>query len=275
MTTNKATSTGCDEKQPLCVRHRPEVAGRPWIWFDLDDTLYDFENNSLEALHRIYVDQQLNRWWPDAQTWIDEYHVVNSELWALYSPGLITREQLRMERFRRPLVARGCPDEQARALSLELDPIYLRHLASLSRVLPGAIELLHELYPLYNIGVLSNGFREVQYGKMHSAGLAPYIDCTVLSDEIDINKPNLPIFRYAEDKAGTTSENCLLIGDNPDTDIRGAIQAEWKAILFLRHPLKEGTSAPEGVPAVASLSQIGVATAPAEDFFGLNIKKST
>lgn len=202
-----------------------------WVWLDLDDTLWDFRGNSPIALEDTYHRYNLREFWKTNEDWQDVYHRHNEELWRLYSPGLITADFLRMERFRRPLAEAGCPDDRARELSLTMDAYYLARLAEMPHVVPGAHELLKRLRDAgYGIGVLSNGFKDTQYGKMSSAGIAGMVDCVVLSDEVGVTKPLEPIFRFAREKAGVTAEDCLMIGDNPDTDIRGALSAGWRAV---------------------------------------------
>lgn len=268
------------------------LAGRPWVWFDLDDTLWNFHGNSLVALGEIYRQFSLNRFWDSEERWLDSYHVVNDELWRLYSHGNVTRDVLRTERFRRPLAEAGCPADEALAMSAQLDGAYLGLLAKMAGTVPGAHEVLHRLRPFYNIGILSNGFAEVQYGKMATAGLSSLIDCVVLSDEIDINKPDKRIFDYACRKAGTVPAQSLMVGDNPDTDISGAVGAGWTAIYFDPHgrdieggadnkatnPLTQ-RGLPESVKTVQSLDQIDVDGDLQNGLLGLkvrvNIKKST
>lgn len=270
-------------------------AARPWIWVDIDDTLWDFRGNSLQALHEVYVEFGLARFWPDEQGWMDDYHRTNDGLWRLYAAGDVTREYLRMERFRAPLTLAGCDDAEARRLSSAMDGVYLGKLARMSGTVEGAIPLLERLHAAgYNIGVLSNGFKEVQYGKMRSAGLDAYMDCIVLSDEIDINKPNRAIFDYACRKAGTTPDRCLMIGDNAETDILGAVRAGWAAVWFnpdgaaMPQPLadelaggagKAPDSADSGAPGplvtVCRLDQIDTGAGVGNGLFGINIKKST
>lgn len=204
-----------------------------WIWLDLDDTLWDFRANSLVALHRVYAEKQLDRYFATCQVWIDSYHEVNDLLWTQYAAAEITQDYLRMERFRRPLTTAGCPDTEARQLSTDLDPLYLGILGTLPGVVPGTFELLTTLRDAgYKLGILSNGFREVQYAKLHTSGIDKYIDCVVLSDEIDVNKPDVRLYRYAEQKAHTTAEQCVMIGDNPLTDIAGALNAGWGAVWY-------------------------------------------
>ena len=38
------------------------AASYPWVWFDLDDTIWNFTDNSLEALAQLYEAEHLNRW---------------------------------------------------------------------------------------------------------------------------------------------------------------------------------------------------------------------
>lgn len=211
-------------------RHR--LPGRPWIWIDLDDTLWDFRANSLEALADVYASRGLDRYFPTLKDWYDAYHAVNDRLWALYSRNEISRDYLRMERFRVPFVEAGCEDGEARRLSSEMDHEYLDNLAGRSVTVDGALDLLRYLKPIYNIGILSNGFRDTQHGKMESSGIAPYADIVVLSDDIEVNKPDIRIFRHAEERAGVSAADCVMLGDNPLTDIAGALNAGWKAVWF-------------------------------------------
>lgn len=205
---------------------------RPWVWFDLDDTLWDFATNSHHTLARVYDRARLNRFWPDVDSWRDAYHVVNHELWELYAHARIDSATLRTTRFARPLTQAGCPADEAEAMARELDPLYLHLLGQCSLTKPGAIELLAKMKDSYNIGILSNGFADTQYAKLRSSGLGEYIDCVVLSDQIGINKPDVRIFEHALRTAGTTAALSTMVGDNPDTDIAGALNAGWHAVWY-------------------------------------------
>ena len=259
------------------------VSGKGWVWLDLDDTLYDFAANSEESLREMYATCGLDRYWPCQDAWLDHYHRINAELWNLYSRGQCTRDHLRHERFYRPLTEAGCPETDAHEMAVRFDPLYLGMLGVRGRTVDGAIELLERLRGHYYIGVLSNGFREVQYAKMKSAGIEPYVACVVLSDELDVNKPDPRIFRYAEQKADTEAHSCLLVGDNPDTDIAGALRAGWDAVwLNPASGAAEETLEALGLKATAgaevcrvdSLGQICAADGRKFGKIGLNIKKS-
>lgn len=221
------------------------------VWLDLDDTLIDFHTNSRRALGRLYRTAGLDRMWSSADAWIDCYERYNQQLWAEYAAGDISRDHLRMERFRLPLAEGGCPDCEARRLSARFDTEYLDYLAEERELVPGALELLEALRCAgVTVGILSNGFAEVQYRKIKRAGLEPYIDIVVLSDDIEVNKPDVRLYRHAQERAGIAdASRHMMIGDNPDTDIRGAVDAGWHAVLF-----DPQSKSPEVTPRVTALA---------------------
>lgn len=95
-------------------RFTPEST--PWVWFDLDDTLWDFRGNSHVCLSEVYGEFGLERYFGSVDRWRDSYHDVNHRLWDMYNRAEISGAVLRMERFRLPLVGAGCTDAEARRL---------------------------------------------------------------------------------------------------------------------------------------------------------------
>lgn len=206
------------------------------VWIDLDDTLIDFKGASRQALRQIYADERLDRFFTSPKAWETSYEKHNYHLWQLYSGAQVDQATLRMERFRLPLTEADVADEIARAMSTRMDPVYLGYLAEASVLLPGAMPLIKSLKGMgLPIGILSNGFTEVQEHKLRVTGLDKVIDIMVLSDEIGINKPNVALFDHAMKRAGQSVPSAqLMIGDNATTDIAGAISAGWNAILYDR-----------------------------------------
>lgn len=212
---------------------RPSV-----VWLDLDDTLIDFHAISLIALRLLYHEALLDRWIPSEDTWVKDYVASNTDLWRRYALGEVTREYLRIERMSAPLrpYFTGSADE-LHSLADSLDPLYLDLMARQKQLMPGAMDLLTGLRERnYRTGILSNGFEQVQYRKMDTAGISSYIDITVLSDHIGINKPALGIYRHAMELTGQLNPGRhLLVGDNLSTDIAGAVNAGWTAVYFDRN----------------------------------------
>lgn len=80
----------------------------------------------------------------------------------------------------------------------------------------------------------SNGFHEVQYKRLASCGLRDYFDTIILSEDAGVNKPSPLYFDYALKVSGAHREATLMIGDNLQTDIRGALGCNIDAMLFNR-----------------------------------------
>ncbi|MBQ9073475.1 MAG: YjjG family noncanonical pyrimidine nucleotidase [Muribaculaceae bacterium] len=226
-----------------------------WVWVDLDDTVWDFKGNSWESLGYVYHAANLDSKIADVDTWRNCYLENNHRLWTLYNAGTITKDFLMMERFRRVLTDHGYTDSEARKLSPQLSDLYLDRLASLDRLVSGALPLLDHLRQKgYRLGVISNGFHEVQFRKMQSAGITHYFDTVVLSDDIGVNKPDRRIFDHALRKTSGIADRTLIIGDNPSTDIAGGLNAGWHAICFNQNGENE-SSTPQGAIEITSLSQ--------------------
>ena len=238
------------------MRHTFADSSQTMLWFDLDDTLWDMSGNSVICLRELYDTQGLDRWFPTSQEWDSIYHRINHELWDQYSRAEISREFLKTERFARPLRLGGADEEVALEMSKRFDKLYLDSLGSKTAMIDGARELLDSLSARgYRMGIVSNGFREVQYNKLKSSAIDRYFDIVVLSDEIGINKPDRRFFDYAVSKASSQLLNNIVIGDNYQTDILGALNAGWKAIWF--NPERKTVNAlPEDVIAVASLKDV-------------------
>ena len=206
-----------------------------WIWFDVDDTIVNFTLNSRRAMEIVYGQSRLlQQLFSSTACWIENYERHNKQLWEQFNRGEIESDFLRVQRFIGPLTEAGCPENIARDTAKELDPLYLDILAAQPAIIDGADKLIEELYNRgYHIGVVSNGFSGIQQKKLKTAGVDKWIDCVVLSDDININKPDPRIFQYAMKKVGQTiPEANLMIGDNPLTDVAGALNAGWLAILF-------------------------------------------
>lgn len=220
------------------------MKGIKWVWVDLDDTVWDFSANSWETLGELYYREGLDAYFLSVDDWRERYLKCNHALWPLYNAGKITKEFLQVERFRKVLADVGYPQSDLLAKSKILDPLYLSILGTKTRLIDGAREMLEYLREKgYNIGLISNGFREVQYRKLKSSQIDGYFDVVVLSDDVGVNKPDRRIFDLALKKAGASASESVIIGDNPDADIAGAEMAGWRAIYFNKDRVADDSEA--------------------------------
>ena len=204
------------------------------LFIDFDDTLYDTHGNAVIALEETFEEFRLDRYFADPQVFYDAYWAANIDLWGRYSRGEITRDYLIVERFRRPL-SEGVGLDITAAYCLEMSDHFLDHCASKPGVLPGAHELMDYLRQRgYRMHMTSNGFHEVQYKKLDSCGLRPYFDTVILSEHAGANKPSPQFFHYALQQSGAQPATTLMIGDNLQTDIFGAMAVGLDTLLFNR-----------------------------------------
>lgn len=222
----------------------------PFVWFDLDDTLWDMTGNSDIALKILFdTDPAVRKAYGAAglAVWRKVYHAVNHDLWLGYDNGSVSRDELRMERFARPLTMAGLSRKEAEEASRRLDRDYLLHLGDCPGCIEGAREAAQRVDAAgLPMGIVSNGFREVQYRKLRSAGMEGMFDPVVLSDDAGINKPARGFFDYACRTAGVRPEQCVVVGDNARTDIAGALAAGWGAAVWLD---RGATDVPAGLRA--------------------------
>lgn len=233
-------------------------SGVRWVWFDLDDTLYDFVASSFIALRAVYDKHGFARYFGSVERWIETYHRHNAELWRKYNAAEITQQKLRFDRFYLPLAEAGMDETENKQLNATLDIEYLDLLGSTGLLVDGAREaLVHLRSRGYNIGVLSNGFRGVQHEKLRSSGIEGLVDVVVLSDDIGVNKPDIRIYNHALHRSGATAAASVMIGDNPDTDIAGAVMAGWHAMLYAPHSAESKTvAAGMEIPVITHLGQL-------------------
>lgn len=84
------------------------------------------------------------------------------------------------------------------------------------------------------MGLLSNGFRELQRAKVARFRLARWVQHVVLSDDVGAMKPSRAIFDAAERAAlpGGGPARKVYVGDHFETDVVGAKSAGWLPVLY-------------------------------------------
>ncbi len=200
------------------------------LFFDLDRTLWDFDKNSQAALEHLFVELELNQKISSFHIFHDIYKENNSKLWKAYGEGRIQKDHLRYERFRNTLIAFEIFDEN---IVQQISDAYVNLSPQLTHLFPNTLETLDELkQSKYNMHIITNGFKEVQYTKLHHAQLAPFFDVVVCSEEVGKNKPSLEIYKHAMQLAGAKPEGSVMIGDDFEVDIIGALNAGMCAIHF-------------------------------------------
>jgi putative hydrolase of the HAD superfamily len=198
------------------------------IFFDLDDTLWDFQSNSERVLKELFEEFDLGKKLNSGVTiFLEEYKRVNLLFWSLYGRGKIDKTYLREQRFRETF---KCFNYDNAADNRALTHAYLQRAPRGSRLKEGCIEILEYLRKRHSLHIITNGFREIQGVKIDSGGIRGFFQHIIISEEHGLNKPDERIFRLAEQLSGAETSECVMIGDNFENDVQGAISAGWEAI---------------------------------------------
>lgn len=203
------------------------------IFFDLDNTLWDFDKSSILAFDKIFdLFHLINYGIPSAKEFHKIYFVYNNQLWEQYRQGKIDKEFLKNERFRLPLNDYGIKDDK---LAHNLCESYTELAATTVALVPNTMEILSYLKEKnYKIHLITNGFLEVQSIKMKASGLDKMIDNSFVSEVVGFKKPDHRIFYYAMESVGATIENSVMIGDDLSVDIIPAKEIGMFHIYFNR-----------------------------------------
>ncbi len=203
------------------------------LFFDLDHTLWDFESNAKESLFELYKMFELDRKLiMRFEEFYDTYSKHNSILWDRYQKGYVTTDDLKWKRMWRTLLDYRIADE---ALAKEMSAKFLEILPTKKKVFDYTFEILEYLTQKnYSIHIITNGFEKTQWSKLNNSNLSKYFTHVITSEISNSVKPKKEIFEYALNKTNGILEECIMIGDNPDADIQGAINAGMDTI-FVNH----------------------------------------
>jgi putative hydrolase of the HAD superfamily len=186
------------------------------IIFDADETLFDFKMSERDAFKNTMLEFDVAY---DEDHHLKVYHGINSAIWKEFEKGLITQEKLKIERFKRlsDKLEIGF-DENKFAKS------YMNHLSNASFLYDDSIELVESLHKDYKLTIITNGLKDVQDKRIRKSIIAKYFQDIVVSEEIQIAKPDPKIFEHTLNNINHTDKSkVLMVGDSLTSDIQGGI----------------------------------------------------
>ena len=196
----------------------------PYLLFDADNTLFDFDQAERNAHLLLCRAHGL----AFSEEGYQLYHKCNADLWRDFDRGLCTKEYLLVERFRRYLAITG---ERADPEALNRD--HLRALGEGAMLLPGAEELCRVLSRDHRLYLLTNAVASVQKTRFANSAIAPYFQGVFISEEVGVGKPDPAYFEYVfRAVPGLARDNALVIGDSLTSDVQGANNAGLPCCWF-------------------------------------------
>lgn len=186
------------------------------IMFDADETLFDFKKSEKVALQNTMLEFDIDY---DETYHLQVYKHINDVIWKELEEGLITQEKLKIERFKRLLTTLNFSlDETKFAQS------YMRHLANASFLYADSVPLIESLQKEYRLVIITNGLKDVQNKRVKKSIIGKYFEDIIISEEVNISKPNPKIFELAlKNMKHTDKSKVLMVGDSLTSDVRGGI----------------------------------------------------
>ncbi|QJE01945.1 noncanonical pyrimidine nucleotidase, YjjG family [Massilia forsythiae] len=192
--------------------------------FDLDDTLLDFKASERLSFTRTLCALGLA---DGLEPLFCDYQAINLALWRQFELGAVSKDFLKVERFRRTFAAHGL-DLDAHAAS----GLYLESLSDTVVLVDGAREVCEQLAALGEVGIITNGVHHIQHRRIASSGLQDHISFVATSEACGFAKPDSRFFAFTTRMARAFDpDKTVIIGDRLDADILGAnrfgIDACW------------------------------------------------
>ena len=215
------------------------------VFFDIDYCLLDTPTSERRIIRELYAQQ--------GQTVGDEvgdtYREINRQLWVYLDRGEITREKLYVLRFQR--LFEIYPFFKS---AEEVAPWFLEQLAHAADPQDGAAHLLQRLRENgVRVFTASNGIGSVMNGRVEMAGLSQYLTGRFAADDVGAMKPSRDYFDYIFRHSGETDlSRTLMVGDNPVTDVNGAVDYGMTGALFGER-WQEASKASFAAPTMAQL----------------------
>ena len=212
------------------------------VLFDIDDTLIDWSEFSDDwtLLEMAHISRAFELLSSELGITPDHLHAFTNEFRArTVQAWTSARSTLVAPNVGRVLV------EAAIALGAPSDRIELQRVLQAygwravpgTRVFPEVHDVMRALTKAgIKVGMVTNAFqpmllREIELGTDGHGILEYFTDCRVSAADVGYLKPHKAIFEHALEKIGTTPEETVFVGDDPEADIVGAQGVGMKAVL--------------------------------------------
>ena len=186
------------------------------IILDADETLFHLKKSENDAFKNTMLEFDIEY---DENHHLKVYSDINAAIWKEFEGGLITQKELKVERFKR----------LSDKLNIKFDEIqfaklYMKHLSFASFLYDDSIKLLESLHEDYKLSIVTNGLKDVQNNRIRKSIIAKYFEDIVISEEVNVSKPDPKIFELALNNIKHADKRkVLMIGDSLTSDIQGGI----------------------------------------------------
>ena len=198
------------------------------VIFDIDNTLYDYDKNHVYGMKALAdycestfgkSEKEMRKCYKEAQKVM--LGRIRTDTAAIHSRLL--RTQIMLELWEKPLFPHA----------INMYHAYWDTLIRQAQPSLGVKKFMQDLKRRnIRIGVGTDMTAYIQYKKLTSLGLAPYVDFIVTSEEAGVEKPDPHLFEICIEKAGVSADECAFIGDSLKKDVEGSAKCGLKGIWY-------------------------------------------
>ncbi|MHA1722539.1 MAG: HAD family hydrolase [Candidatus Baldrarchaeia archaeon] len=205
------------------------------IFFDLDETLYDYgsvRKAANQRVARLVEELELT----SSDVFIQTLRRITKDFYEKYQglPLLFDRKIRFQEVFKALNI------DVSREIIVKLANEYWNFVYQQIKPYPDVVPVLELLRKQgYRLGIISDGLIDVQLNRIKALKLEKYFDTFTFSEEVGKNKPALEIFRLALRKTKCNPSEAIMVGDNVKTDIAGANKVGITSVWIRRGIFKD------------------------------------
>ncbi|MAD53199.1 MULTISPECIES: pyrimidine 5'-nucleotidase [unclassified Idiomarina] len=196
-----------------------------WVVFDADETLFRFDakrglTQLLQSYDVDFTEAHFNR-----------FKEVNAPLWEAFQRGEISAADIKSRRF-------VDWEDRLGVSSTELNRQFMAQMGTISSTLDGAGSMLAALDDKVRMGIITNGFVDLQQERLATHQFEQFFQFVVVSEALGVAKPHPEIFHHTHREhisEEVPTSRILMVGDNPYSDILGGQRAGWHTCWLNEH----------------------------------------
>ncbi|MFJ9040175.1 HAD family hydrolase [Streptomyces sp. NPDC102406] len=192
---------------------------RAVVW-DIDDTIFDYATADATGMRAHLTAEGLLDTFGTVEHALARWKTLTRTYWARFEAGETDWEGQRRERVR-AFVGEALDDGAADAWFGR----YLGHYEAAWSLFPDTVPVLDALATGYRHAVLSNSSLHNQDRKLRVLGVRDRFEALLCAAELGVAKPAAAAFHAVCDQLGLAPHEVAYVGDQPDTDARGAVEA--------------------------------------------------
>ncbi|NEB80028.1 HAD family hydrolase [Streptomyces sp. SID14478] len=201
---------------------------RAIVW-DIDDTLFDYATADTTGMREHLAAEGLLDGFGGVEPALERWRALTREYWARFEAGELAWEEQRRERVRAfvgDALGDGAADGWFRR--------YLAHYEAAWALFPDTVPALDALAATHRHAVLSNSSLHNQDRKLRVLGVRDRFEAVVCAAELGVAKPEAAAFHAVCEELDLPPHEVAYVGDQPDTDARGAVEAGLAGIWLDR-----------------------------------------